>query len=264
VMVDHDTEGEHFAGYDGNGNVMSLVNAEDSSIVAMYEYGPFGEVIRATGPMAEVNPLRFSTKYQDGETGLNYYGFRFYGSNQGRWLSQDPIGEAIDRNLYGFIANRSPNEYDVLGLFSYIEGGSHFFNGAGRSKTIAFVEVDNNIHPADFPGFDDIRNTACQKCSTEPVGLTSRPQNVRGGPGRITFQLNGELTAKGGSWRFDGKVTANDEMFDFNWLPWGQRTWYNELATRVIGTVGHALGGKDYLMRFYGHRETWYSGKCPE
>ena len=28
-------------------------------------YGPFGEVVRVTGPMAKINPLRFSTKYQD-------------------------------------------------------------------------------------------------------------------------------------------------------------------------------------------------------
>ena len=37
-----------------------------------YAYGPFGEVIRATGPMAKINPFRFSTKYQDDETDLLY------------------------------------------------------------------------------------------------------------------------------------------------------------------------------------------------
>ena len=35
--------------------------------------GPFGEVVRATGPMARANPFRFSTKYQDDETDLLYY-----------------------------------------------------------------------------------------------------------------------------------------------------------------------------------------------
>jgi hypothetical protein len=40
------------------------------------EYGPFGEVIRATGPMAKVNPFRFPTKYQDDDNDLPYYGFR--------------------------------------------------------------------------------------------------------------------------------------------------------------------------------------------
>jgi RHS repeat-associated protein len=55
------------------------------------EYGPFGEVIRATGPMAKLNPFRFSTKYQDDETDLVMYPYRPYNASTGRWLSRDPI-----------------------------------------------------------------------------------------------------------------------------------------------------------------------------
>ena len=53
--------------YDGNGNVMGLVDVSNGTVVARYEYGPFGELIRASGPMAKNNPFRFSTKYQDDE-----------------------------------------------------------------------------------------------------------------------------------------------------------------------------------------------------
>ncbi|MGO8931774.1 MAG: RHS repeat-associated core domain-containing protein [Limisphaerales bacterium] len=55
--------------------------------------GPFGEVTRATGPMAKPNPFRFSTKYQDDETDLVYYGYRYYSASTGRWLSRDPVHE---------------------------------------------------------------------------------------------------------------------------------------------------------------------------
>ena len=58
-----------------------------------YEYGPFGELTRATGPMAKLNPFRFSTKYQDDESDLIYYGYRYYNGSTGRWLSRDPINE---------------------------------------------------------------------------------------------------------------------------------------------------------------------------
>jgi len=61
---------------------------------AEYEYGPFGEALRATGAMAQLNPFRFSTKYQDSETGLLYYGYRYYQPATGRWISRDPLGEA--------------------------------------------------------------------------------------------------------------------------------------------------------------------------
>ena len=46
-----------FVAYDGNGNVSALVNAADGTTVANYEYGPFGEVIRATGPMAKLESI---------------------------------------------------------------------------------------------------------------------------------------------------------------------------------------------------------------
>ncbi len=41
--------GAHFAGYDGNGNVVVLVSAADGTVTANYEYGPFGEPIRGKG-----------------------------------------------------------------------------------------------------------------------------------------------------------------------------------------------------------------------
>jgi YD repeat-containing protein len=40
-----------FSAFDGNGNVAALVNVNGGIVEANYEYGPFGEVIRQTGPM---------------------------------------------------------------------------------------------------------------------------------------------------------------------------------------------------------------------
>lgn len=42
----------------------------------------------------------FSAKYADGETGLVYYGYRYYQPSTGRWLSRDPIGEEGGLNDY--------------------------------------------------------------------------------------------------------------------------------------------------------------------
>ena len=122
--------------YDGNGNVMALVSMSGGTNCAAYEYGPFGEVIRATGPMAKANPFRFSTKYQDDETDLVYYGFRYYNASTGRWLSRDPLGdkafldshtaeEADEKEWeqqsllpsYLFVHNNSVNRSDTLGLY---------------------------------------------------------------------------------------------------------------------------------------------------
>ena len=65
----------HAACYDGNGNVMALVNLADGTTSAEYAYGPFAEPLQATGPMAKANPLRFSTQYADDVTRVTHYPF---------------------------------------------------------------------------------------------------------------------------------------------------------------------------------------------
>ena len=63
--------------FDGNGNIVSLIDAADGTTSAEYAYGPFGEVIKAAGVAVAANPFGFSTKYQDAESGLLYYGLRY-------------------------------------------------------------------------------------------------------------------------------------------------------------------------------------------
>ena len=76
--------GEHLAAYDGNGNVVGLVSPIDGTRTAEYEYNPFGGTLRATGSACDSNPFRFSTKYTDDETGLLYYGHRYYNPREKR------------------------------------------------------------------------------------------------------------------------------------------------------------------------------------
>jgi RHS repeat-associated protein len=110
--------GTYFYCYDGNGNVAGLINAADGRLTAQYGYGPFGEVLRATGPVAKANPFRFSTKYQDEETDLvRYEPGRYYGPSWGGWLSRDPIGEQGGPNLYGFVGNGPIDKFDILGNY---------------------------------------------------------------------------------------------------------------------------------------------------
>jgi RHS repeat-associated protein len=106
----------HFLAYDGNGNVAALVNAASGAVSAKFEYAPFGEVLRSTGPMAKANPFRFSTKYQDDESDHLYYGYRSYNPSTGRWLNRDPIEEKGDLILYAFSHNNPVNYIDLFGL----------------------------------------------------------------------------------------------------------------------------------------------------
>jgi len=88
--------GTHFVTYDGNGNVWNLVSATTGTETARYEYGPFGEPLRLSGPAAHQNPFRSSTKRTEDFTGLVLYEYRAYSPTLGRWLSRDPIGQEMD------------------------------------------------------------------------------------------------------------------------------------------------------------------------
>jgi RHS repeat-associated protein len=66
--------------------------------------------------MAKPNAFRFSTKYQDDETDLPYYGYRYYNASTGRWLSRDPIEAEGGLNEYDSFGNDPVDLIDQLGL----------------------------------------------------------------------------------------------------------------------------------------------------
>jgi RHS repeat-associated protein len=115
-ITDHASSLAYFPTYDGNGNIAALLRASDGVAVAKYEYSPFGELLRCEGAHAKENPFRFSTKFTDDESGLVYYGARFYSPTLGRFINRDPIEEQGGLNLYGFSGNDSVNRVDYLGF----------------------------------------------------------------------------------------------------------------------------------------------------
>jgi len=85
-------------------------------VVARYNYDPYGNLLGMSGPLAEANVYRFSSKEWCANAGLYYYGFRFYEPNLQRWLNRDPIGERGGINMYGFVKNNAVNLIDLWGL----------------------------------------------------------------------------------------------------------------------------------------------------
>ncbi|MGH9571522.1 MAG: RHS repeat-associated core domain-containing protein, partial [Candidatus Angelobacter sp.] len=78
------------------------------------DYSPFGTEYVVTGGGA--NRYKFTGKERDSETGLDYFGARYYGSNTGRWMSpdwsakQEPVpyaklGNPQSINLYAYVFN---------------------------------------------------------------------------------------------------------------------------------------------------------------
>ena len=95
---------------DGNGNITALEDGSQNLITG-YRYDPFGNTLYApaVGP-GSANPFRFSSKQLFYQTGLYYYGYRFYDPNLQRWLNRDPMEEQGFETLRGAGSSRSSEE----------------------------------------------------------------------------------------------------------------------------------------------------------
>jgi len=106
---------------DANGNCVSFID-EAGNVQVYYTYDAFGNTVSQTGNMADDFRFRFSSKYLDDETGLYYYGYRYYAPAPGRWVCRDPVEEAGGLLLYCFVSNRTLNNIDYLGMWDDQQG----------------------------------------------------------------------------------------------------------------------------------------------
>ena len=86
---------------------------------------PFAAVVASSGPMAKSNPIRFSTKWWDDETGLGWWGYRWYGES--RWLSRDPIGEMGFLNRFRNATSGNQLVNDLRSRLSLNEGEDNVY-----------------------------------------------------------------------------------------------------------------------------------------
>lgn len=108
----------YFPVYDATGNVTGYLNSSSGAVAASYEYNPYGQLL-AQGGSSTSFAFGFATQYTDSESGLVYYGLRYYSPKHGRFINRDPIEEAGGNNLYGFVGNNPANAWDVLGLWCF-------------------------------------------------------------------------------------------------------------------------------------------------
>jgi RHS repeat-associated protein len=132
--------------YDGNGNIVAWTKSNASAPSSRREYDAFGNVVMSEG--ASPSAFGFSTKIEDAQTGLLYYGYRYYDPVTGRWPSRDPIGERGGVNFYGFVANNGVDSIDYLGLeviLIRVLSSEEKEGGSGRAKWEQDKQLYNNI-----------------------------------------------------------------------------------------------------------------------
>jgi RHS repeat-associated protein len=98
---------------DGLGSITSLSNSSGAN-AQTYVYDSFGNLTASTGSFT--NRYRYTGREFDAETGLYYYRARYYDSQSGRFVSEDPIKFAGGNNFYRYTKNGPATLADPRGL----------------------------------------------------------------------------------------------------------------------------------------------------
>lgn len=115
--------------------------------VQLTEYDPWGKVSREEGT---VDPnRRFTGHIFDPESGLYYYGCRYYDPELGRFISPDPFigqpGDPQNHNRYSYVINNPVNGIDPSGYFQQVKKqkkkGGFFRSVFGRILTATVFAV---------------------------------------------------------------------------------------------------------------------------
>ena len=105
------------------GDVINLVNSS-GTVVATYDYDPYGKVITATGTLAAVNPLRYRGYYYDSETGMYYLQSRYYDPTIGRFINADSYASTgqgfLGFNMFSYCRNNPTSRTDISGTYDVV------------------------------------------------------------------------------------------------------------------------------------------------
>ncbi|MFB3885321.1 MAG: SpvB/TcaC N-terminal domain-containing protein [Thermodesulfobacteriota bacterium] len=102
--------------------VLEVGETTDANVISYEESYPYGETSFISGRnQVEVSlkRYRYAGKERDDETGLYYYGARYYAPWLGRWTSCDPKGIIDALDLYAFCKNNPVVLIDPNGMQTY-------------------------------------------------------------------------------------------------------------------------------------------------
>ena len=122
----------------------SYITNLDGEVVQHIEYVPFGEVFVEERNNIWNTPYLFNAKEFDEETGLYYYGARYYDPRVNLWISVDPLAEnKPNYSSYNFVSNNPLSRVDFWGLTDYeVDGQKRTINDGNKDLRIAVGKTE--------------------------------------------------------------------------------------------------------------------------
>ena len=252
-------DSSYYPAYDNNGNIVAY--ADDSgAVVASYAYDAFGNTKESSGPLSDFFVHRFSTKPLDRETGLYYYGYRFYAPALGRWMNRDPIGVHGGKNVYGFLRNTPIRFYEILGLVSWADQYADDWNDLaaimGTTWGVPVATDIQGLYPESIPippFFPNRKISPWYKylpdCPCEiPLDCNGIPTNEQNAQGWSDAEETGH---KGGTWEIR-------KWGGILFPPAGQQCVYDSAGKLInigsaAGTPDWVFPGEKYSLQWFAH-----------
>ncbi|HSG38421.1 MAG TPA: RHS repeat-associated core domain-containing protein, partial [Thermoanaerobaculia bacterium] len=167
-----------------------LITDDQGTVYQHLEYFPSGEIWVDERSESQRTPYLFSGKELDEETGLSYFGYRYYEARQGQWISADPIlDEMLDLEkltsasleegpfflpglIYGYVGNHPTNLIDPegLGKGKIGMGGRH-----GQTKKYSQKGLVESNH---FPAANVYKDTPYAGISREHMPAVTMPYDA--------------------------------------------------------------------------------------
>ncbi|MBU1683096.1 LysM peptidoglycan-binding domain-containing protein [Patescibacteria group bacterium] len=151
-----ETETTYYFLTDHLGSVDVILD-EDGSVVERADYLPFGsDRLRTTETEAPDTDYKFTGKELDGETGLMYYGARYYDPLIGRFTTADPWeGDLLNPqtlNKYSYAVNNPLFFLDPTGMYIVKTGEVE------KGDTLTAITSDINTHYGTNYSYNDVAN----------------------------------------------------------------------------------------------------------
>ncbi len=117
---------------------------QSGSVLDDNDFYPWGGLVPGVGKTTSTNTVKFTGKYRDSETQLDYFGARYYANISGRWMSPDwaakpttvpyaEFGDPQSLNLYSYVRNSPIVRVDADGHF---DDPFNTFGGGGDLSNI--------------------------------------------------------------------------------------------------------------------------------
>ena len=133
------------------GDVVKLID-QDGAEAAAYTYDAWGNLLSASGSMADANPLRYRGYYYDTETGFYYLQSRYYDPATRRFINADALASTgqgvLGYNMFAYCGNNPVQRSDASGLdwfddlYDFAKGAiSGALHGVNNSLRAAGVDT---------------------------------------------------------------------------------------------------------------------------